>query len=369
MVHDGDLLARSTSEPQGGHGPDVSGRTERRSVTALWRDVAGSRMIVSMRATTKTITALFTDLVGSTDLLARLGASSAEVLRRDHFGRMRDALAVHRGREVKTLGDGFMAVFESTSGALACAVTMQQAVTRHNQRHTDARLGMRVGCSAGEATTADDDYHGMAVVEASRLCAAASAGQILVADVVRVLVGEHAMPRLEPAGAISLKGLPAPTVAWEVVWDNEEDFALRVAIAEDSVLLREGIARVLEANSVDVVLQASDAETLLRGLAAARPHVVLLDVRMPPTHTVEGLLAAEHIRREHPEIGVIVLSQTVEPGAVLRLLDGVTEGVGYLLKERVADVSQLTAAIRTVASGGSAIDPEVVARLSTQASL
>jgi class 3 adenylate cyclase len=325
-------------------------------------------MMPTVRATTRTVTALFTDLVGSTDLLAQLGASAAESLRSAHFARMRDALAVHRGHEVKTLGDGFMAVFDSTNDALACAVTMQQALTRHNQRHPDQSLEMRVGLSAGEATFEGGDYFGMPVVEASRLCAAASAGQILAADVVRVLVGERAMHRLEPVGAMSLKGLPAPTVAWEVMWDADEDFALRVAIAEDSVLLREGIARVLEAESIDVVLQAADAEELLRGLVAARPHVVLLDVRMPPTHTTEGLVAAAQIRAEHPEIGVIVLSQNVEPAAALRLLEGATEGVGYLLKERVTDISELTAAIRTVASGGSAIDPEVIARLTPERS-
>jgi DNA-binding NarL/FixJ family response regulator len=120
---------------------------------------------------------------------------------------------------------------------------------------------------------------------------------------------------------------------------------------------------VLEAEGIDVVLQASDAESLLRDLVETRPHVVIVDVRMPPTHTTEGLDAAKRIRDEHPDIGVLVLSASVEPGAARRLLASATDGVGYLLKERVADISQLTTAIRTVARGGLAIDPAVVDQL------
>ena len=317
-----------------------------------------------MRSTTRTVTALFTDIVGSTDLLAEIGASAAERVRLEHFGRMRDALAVHRGQEVKTLGDGFMAVFDSAGDALACAVTMQQAVSAHNRRKEGRPLGLRVGVSAGEVTVEGGDYFGMPIVEASRICAAADAGQILTADVVRILVGDRTGHRLEPIGPMTLKGLPGPTVAWQVAWDADEDFTLRIAVADDSVLLREGIARVLEAEGFDVVLQAGDADELMLGLAAARPHVVLVDVRMPPTHTVEGLEAAERIRAEHPDIGVIVLSAAVEPRAAERLLGDATDGIGYMLKERVSDIDELTAAIRAVASGGSAIDPEVIARLS-----
>ena len=98
-------------------------------------------------------------------------------------------------------------------------------------------------------------------------------------------------------------------------------------------------------------------------MPATRPHVVLMDVRMPPTHTTEGLIGRATIRAEHPEIGVLVLSAEVQPHAARRLLDDGTDGVGYLLKERIGDVAELIAAIRTVASGGSAIDPAVVARL------
>ena len=316
-----------------------------------------------MRPTTRTVTVLFTDIVGSTDLLARLGPSVGEAARSSHFAEMRSALAVHRGREVKNLGDGFMAAFDSAGDALACAVTMQRAVARQNQRHPEWPLSIRIGVSAGEATHEDGDYFGVPVIEASRLCGVAGAGQILSAEVVRILVGDGGMHRLTPVGAIALKGLPRPVSAWEVDWDAEADSTLRVALADDSVLLREGIARVLETDGIEVVLQASDAEALMDGLVAARPHVAVVDVRMPPTHTTEGLKAAERIREEHPEIAVLVLSQSIEGGAARRLLGGATEGVGYLLKERILDVAEITTAIRTLASGGSAIDPLVVEKL------
>jgi len=112
--------------------------------------------------------------------------------------------------------------------------------------------------------------------------------------------------------------------------------------------------RVLESESIEVVLQASDADTLLDGLAAARPHVVLLDVRMPPTHTDEGLRAAEQIRALHPELGVIVLSHDVSAAAAMRLLGDATKGIGYLLKERVSDPAQLTGAIARLGDGSRA---------------
>lgn len=302
-------------------------------------------------------------MVGSTDLFARLGPDAGDEVLNRHFASLRGALAVHRGHEVKTLGDGIMAVFDSAADALGCCVTMQRAGERQGRSDPERSFEMRVGLSAGEVFQENGDFIGMPVVEASRLCAAAFPGQILAADVVRALVGSTAMARLEPVGELTLKGLPGPVTAWEVDWDSAEDSTLRVALAEDSALLRQGIARVLESEGIEVVLQTSDAATLLAGLAAARPHVAVLDVRMPPTHTTEGLDAAARIKDEHPEVGVLLLSAEVQASAARRVLDGASEGIGYLLKERVGDVGELLAAIRTVASGGSAIDPAVVASL------
>jgi DNA-binding NarL/FixJ family response regulator len=137
----------------------------------------------------------------------------------------------------------------------------------------------------------------------------------------------------------------------------------RVVIADDSVLLREGITRLLEESGFDVAGQAGDAEELLRKVGAHKPAVAVIDVRMPPTHTDEGLRAAHRIRAEHPGTAVLMLSQYVEEAYALELLSETTESTGYLLKDRIADIETFTDAVRRVADGGSALDPEVVGLL------
>ena len=138
---------------------------------------------------------------------------------------------------------------------------------------------------------------------------------------------------------------------------------MRVAIAEDSVLLREGLVRLLDDAGFDVVGECTDAEGLMRSVRSDRPDVAIVDIRLPPTHNDEGLRAALEIRSEHPEVGVLVLSQYVELGLALKLLAGSAEGVGYLLKDRIRDVAEFVAAIRRVADGGSALDPVIVSTL------
>jgi DNA-binding NarL/FixJ family response regulator len=138
---------------------------------------------------------------------------------------------------------------------------------------------------------------------------------------------------------------------------------VRVVIADDSVLLREGIARILGDAGMDVVGQSEDADDLMLKVRSYAPDVAIVDIRMPPTHTDEGLRAAIAIRETYPGIGVLVLSQYVEEAYALELLSQSTESTGYLLKDRVADVDSFTDAVRRVASGGSALDPEVVALL------
>jgi len=137
----------------------------------------------------------------------------------------------------------------------------------------------------------------------------------------------------------------------------------RVVIAEDSVLLREGITRLLEESGFEVAGQAGDAEDLLRKVGAHKPDVAVIDVRMPPTHTDEGLRAARRIRAEYPGTAVLVLSQYVEEAYALDLLSETTESTGYLLKDRIADIGSFVDAVQRVADGGSALDPEVVALL------
>jgi DNA-binding NarL/FixJ family response regulator len=134
-------------------------------------------------------------------------------------------------------------------------------------------------------------------------------------------------------------------------------------IGEDSVLLREGIARLLSEAGIEVVGQAADAEDLLRKVRAHKPDVAVVDIRMPPTHTTEGLDAARTLREKHPSVGVLVLSAHVEPHYALQLLESGAERSGYLLKERLSDLDELSEAVRRIAAGGLVIDPSVVAQL------
>jgi DNA-binding NarL/FixJ family response regulator len=138
---------------------------------------------------------------------------------------------------------------------------------------------------------------------------------------------------------------------------------VRVVVADDSVLFREGLARLLDAAGFEVVGRAGDAVQLLAAVEAGQPDIAITDIRMPPTHTTEGLQAAAQLRERDPGIAVLLLSQYVETTHALRLLERGAAGVGYLLKDRVSDVREFVDCVRRVGTGGSAIDPEVVAQL------
>jgi DNA-binding NarL/FixJ family response regulator len=138
---------------------------------------------------------------------------------------------------------------------------------------------------------------------------------------------------------------------------------VRVVVADDVMLTREGIVRLLRDADVDVVAEAEDAESLMRHVRLARPDAAIVDIRMPPTQTDEGLVAAQQIRAHHPEVAVLVLSQYVEPSYAMRLLEQHPERVGYLLKERVFDIAILVDALRRLADGETVIDPTIVSRL------
>ena len=138
---------------------------------------------------------------------------------------------------------------------------------------------------------------------------------------------------------------------------------MRVAIAEDSVLLREGVARLLDDAGFEVVAKCGDANDLMLKVRSYQLDIVIVDIRLPPTHSDEGLQAALEIRAHHPDVSVLVLSQYVELGLALKLLSDSAESVGYLLKDRISDVDDFVAAVRRVANGGSAVDPNIVSTL------
>ena len=169
------------------------------------------------------VTILFTDLVGSTDLAVRLGDAAADDVRRAHFASLRDAVEATGGTEVKTIGDALMVAYGGAADAIAGAAAMQRAVARQNARSVEARLEMRVGISAGDATFEGGDWFGTPVIEASRLCAAAAGGQILASDLVRALAGSRSAVTLVPHGELDLKGLPEPLATCEAVWDTGEE--------------------------------------------------------------------------------------------------------------------------------------------------
>jgi DNA-binding NarL/FixJ family response regulator len=138
---------------------------------------------------------------------------------------------------------------------------------------------------------------------------------------------------------------------------------MRVVVADDSLLTREGIVQLLRAASVEVVGQAEDADGLLREVAQTSPDAAVVDIRMPPTHTNEGLVAAQRVRSGYPGVAVLILSHHIAPSYAMQLLDEYPEGVGYLLKERVFDAAVLVDALRRITDGETVIDPTIVARL------
>ncbi|HUY66087.1 MAG TPA: adenylate/guanylate cyclase domain-containing protein [Acidimicrobiales bacterium] len=167
---------------------------------------------------TESVAILFTDIVGSTELSQRFSPEVADDIRRGHFSILRQAIAETGGTEVKNLGDGLMVVFGSASAALTCGVAMQQGVELDNRRGQDS-VGLRVGLSGGEVSKEDDDYFGDPVVEAARLCSTCEGGQVLAADVVRLMAGRRSPHQYRALGELTLKGLPDPVEIIEIVWE------------------------------------------------------------------------------------------------------------------------------------------------------
>jgi len=316
-----------------------------------------------------TTTILVTDLATSTEMLTRAGDDAGTTAITAHLRQLRDTVERHDGRIAKTLGDGVMALFDSAYGAVSAAIALQQDVEYAARRSNAPAPGMRIGCNVGEVIEEPDaggiqDVFGAAVVLAHRTCAYADAGQILVTDLVRLLIGSRIGVDFVPIGPAALKGFAEPVPLHEVPWARLGDApTCRIVVADDATLIRSGIVRLLADEGFDVAGEAGDAEELLALVDRVRPDLVITDIRMPPTQTDEGLRAAATIRAEHPDVAVLVLSQHVEARAAAGLLDDHAAGVGYLLKERVGQLDEFVAACRTVAAGGRVVDPMVADQL------
>ena len=316
---------------------------------------------------------LFTDIEASTSLARTLGDRYRGVLE-DHRRLIRGAVATAGGHEIDCRADEYFAVFADTDAAAQAAISAQLALRSHDWPEGGAPR-VRMGIHAGEAELDDGNYVGLEVHRASRVCSAATGGQILLSSAARSTIegvglsfadlGEQRLPGFGERERIfqvlhdDLPGEFAPPVPSS----SEKGLAMRVVIADDSVLLREGIAKLLEDAGFEVAGQSGTADDLLLKVRSYKPDVAIIDIRMPPTQTDEGLRAAKEIRERHPDVGVLVLSQYVESAYAMELLAESAEGVGYLLKDRVSDVGEFAAAVRRVGEGGSALDPAIVSQL------
>lgn len=331
-----------------------------------------------------TVTLLSVDLELS-DGGAHLSSEAFADRMADHRRLVRAAVADAVGREVDVRGTQILAVFSHARDAVEAAAAIQRA--DHDRASRDGpSAGARVALHTGEPIVADGRYLGLDVHRVVKLCDAGHGGQILLSQTVKSLLRDDDLPgELVDLGELELRGLPRPEKVFQLSLTGlPSDFprlkastvpaapskaknpgqdALRVVLGEDTVLLREGLAVLLESHGCEIVGQASDPDELLLKVRSYTPDVVIVDLRMPPTYTDEGLRASHEIRARYPDIGVLVLSQYVEPAYAVELVAESAAGVGYLLKDRVNDVAEFVSALRRVAAGGTAFDPEVVSQL------
>jgi DNA-binding NarL/FixJ family response regulator len=300
-----------------------------------------------------------------------LGDGYATVLS-DHRRLFREVVESCAGLVIDHRGDEFFVVFEDAGRAVEAVSEAQRAIAAHPWPE-GVELRVRMGLHTGEPTMRDGDYYGLDVHRAARIAQAGSGGQVLLSERTKDALdasheladlGEHELAGLDGPERLFQLNIPGLPARFPPLSSARKGFrGLRVVLADDSVLLREGIARLLEDAGFEVVAQSGTAEDLLRHVGMHKPDVALIDIRMPPTQTDEGLRAAKEIRERWPDTGVLVLSQYVEPAYAMELLGENAEGVGYLLKDRVSDVDEFAAAVRRVAEGGSALDPAVVSQL------
>jgi DNA-binding NarL/FixJ family response regulator/class 3 adenylate cyclase len=316
-----------------------------------------------------TLTFFFSDIEDSSGLAARLGAAYGGVLE-DVRELQRREVARAGGREVDGRGDEIFSVFRSPEPAAVAALEIQRALLARSWPGGE-QVRVRIGLHSGDAESKGDAYVGIDVNRASRICHAGHGGQVLASNQVVTDLGDQTIE----LGVFVLRGMAEPERIFQLVADDlptefpplrdarEHGHALRAVVADDSTLLREGLALLLTEAGIDVVGQAGSPDELLLKVRSYHPDVAIVDIRMPPTQTDEGIRAAREIRAKHAETGVLVLSQHVTHTYAVELLGDSAEGLGYLLKDRVSDVEEFTTAVRRVAEGGSALDPLVVAEL------
>lgn len=320
---------------------------------------------------TGTVTFLFADVEGSTALQQDSGVDYAAAigqLRR----LLREVVAASGGAETDAVGDEYVAAFSDPQAAVDAAFAAQRGM-RDAEWPNGASVRVRIGLHTGNPSLGSEGYTGVDVVRASRIANAGHGCQIVSSretiDAIDGVPNRH-------LGEHRLEGLRQPESIYQLLAEDlPRDFpplrntismlgaGISVVLADDTVLLREGIARLLGDAGFEVVAQSDNASDLLRHVAMHSPTVAIVDIRMPPTHTDEGLRAAAEIRDRFPGTGVLVLSQYVEAAYAMDLFATTTRGIGYLLKDRVADVDDFAAAVRRVGEGGSALDPAVVSEL------
>jgi class 3 adenylate cyclase len=256
-----------------------------------------------------TVTVIFADVEGSTALLERLGQARWLTWLAEYEEMLAASIDRHGGTLVKALGDGHLLSFPSANAALRCAVEVQRALPLAAAPDLRVRMGMHTG----EPVALEDDLHGRTVVKAARIAGLAHGGEVLVSGIVRELADTDADLEeeiwFEEGREVELRGLRGRHLVLAAQWQRGDRGPIRVVIADDSAIVRDGVAAVLRECGVHVAGLATDPESLYREIERHRPDVALVDIRMPPTGTNEGLVAAEHIGREYPEVGVLVLSQ------------------------------------------------------------
>lgn len=296
---------------------------------------------------------MFTDVVASTALATRQGDRRAREVLAAHRKVVRSELTRHGGREVDATGDGFFVAFDCARTALRCAGSIHAALSEQR-----AGVHVRIGLNAGDVLVGDGGVSGAAVSGAARLVSLAAPGEVLVGEVVKLLAAPMPGVTFQDRGPHDLRGFDEPVRVFEV----KERPCLDVAIAEDNLLVREGVRSVLSLyGDIRVVECCSDVDAIRSAVARRVPDVVVTDIRMPPTGTDEGVQLAEWLHEHHPQVGVVALSQHDEPAHLRRLLTAGAAGRAFLLKESIAGGDTLHDAIRTVASGGTFLDPAVAA--------